>query len=227
METTPCKQCGKPFEFEPIAGLPFSLKPTTCNACDEQNRQGAAHEQQRAALAYWRQICPDTYRDTDPNHQDMPPAAKQAKILNWKFGPRGLVIHGPTRHGKTRCVWMLLKRIILEGRSVGAVTATQFANYVALYGAISSEHLDDWRNAICNADVLFIDDLGKWKLTERVESELWHVIEERTSRKRPIIITTNATGETLKQQAADAKTTPDRVDPILERIREFCESVTL
>ena len=72
------------------------------------------------------------------------------------------------------------------------------------------------------AEILFIDDIGKEKYTERVESEFYDLIETRTAHMRPIIWTANANGVGLA-----AMMSPDRGEPILRRLREFTEIITL
>ena len=68
--------------------------------------------------------------------------------------------------------------------------------------------------------MVLLDDLGKEKLTERVECEPFNLIEERSQHLRPIIVTTNTTGDTLESRFDD-----DRAGPFLRRVREFCEPV--
>jgi DNA replication protein DnaC len=72
------------------------------------------------------------------------------------------------------------------------------------------------------AEILFIDDIGKEKYTERVESEFYDLIETRTAHLRPILWTANTSGAGL-----EAMMSPDRGAPILRRLREFTEIITL
>jgi len=76
-------------------------------------------------------------------------------------------------------------------------------------------------NCLATVDVLFFDDFGKMKFTERVESELFAVIEKRTANCLPLILTTNFTGETLEERM-----TLDRGVPLVRRLREFCVDVS-
>ena len=63
---------------------------------------------------------------------------------------------------------------------------------------------------------MLIDDLGKQKMTERAEVELYDVLEHRTNNLKPTIITTNATYLQLTKMLSE-----DRGQPIIRRIRDF------
>jgi DNA replication protein DnaC len=57
-------------------------------------------------------------------------------------------------------------------------------------------------------------------MTERGETELYDVLEHRTTNLKPTIITTNASGEQLKKMLSD-----DRRQPILRRIADFSQII--
>jgi DNA replication protein DnaC len=63
---------------------------------------------------------------------------------------------------------------------------------------------------------LLIDDLGKQKMTERAETELYDVLEHRTNNLKPTLVTTNATGQQLARMLSE-----DRRQPIIRRIKDF------
>ena len=219
--TTNCKICQSPFQFEPIEGLSFKLTPTVCDACARRRQESEEASQMEALMADFESICPMLYQDTDPNHPGMPEPSKLTHMLNWKYGPRGLVVRGKTRRGKTRSVWLLMKKMTLENRSVYALTSNEFATECA--DAHGGGYAGAWMIELVEADIVFIDDLGKSKLTERVEASLFELIERRTRDLKPIIFTTNfTTGNELL-----ATMSTDRGPAIVSRIREFCDSVTL
>jgi DNA replication protein DnaC len=222
MKSTTCKECGRGFDYEPIANLTFELHPTICSGCDESNKAKAETEVEDLRRRNWKTICPPLYQSTDMSHPSMPSASKLAQVLNWQVGPKGLMIHGQTRRCKTRVAWLLIQRLVLEGTYVHAITSRDFARGSAQFNHEGSEALEAWLELMIGARVLFIDDLGKEKLTERVEVDLFDVIESRAANHRPIIYTSNFVGETLL-----AKMTPDRGPAILGRIREFCTAIHL
>ena len=218
-----CKQCRKTFEAE---GFDFAgrwFEPNICNDCDLQNiehaRQQRVRDERAALQRRFEKLCPAIYRNSDP--QQLPDRAKAEEVLAWAHGPRGLVVHGHTRRGKSRAVWMLLAKCIIDrGLTVEAFTDGGFALAIAEAYGESADASQSLRKRLCSADILFIDDFGKCKLTDRVEAELFAVIEARTSNLLPIIVTTNGTRETFTRAFSD-----DRRDPILERLREFCQFI--
>jgi len=227
-----CAKCGKPIEGDDETNLmnllgvlqshgitsPLSI---ICNTCADNAAALDKLAQGAARRDYWRAICPPLYQATSLDHPLMPPPAKRTSILTWPFGPKGLLVHGQTRRCKTRLLWLLLRRIIAEGHTVRAVTAHEFA--MTCSDAAANGRASEWFRSMTQPDVLFIDDLGKEKLTERVESDLFAVIEHRTSHGRPILTTINAKNGKEMQK----KFTPDRGAPIVERLREFCHIVAL
>ncbi len=234
MERTNCKFCRIEFEYEPIVGLPFSLKPTVCSSCDEQQRSERVASERSGRYRAFQEICPPIYHDSDPNHPAMPKAEKLSSILNWKMGATGLLIYGEARRCKTRCAWMLVKRLMVDDNlSVVAMTSVEFANHAALAASSGAQWHINWKDELCDCDVLFIDDLGKNKMTELVEADLFDVIETRTSNKKPIIITTNFVGRKsptvplVYGEALDDKFSPDRGVPLIARLREFTKAVNL
>ena len=110
-------------------------------------------------------------------------------------------------------IFQILKREHYKGKSIHYTTGTGFAHRLADLSKAKIE-IDD----CINADILFLDDLDKAKFTERVESSLMHVIEERNKRLKPIIFAVNASGKQLSDMF-----TENRSEPILRRLREFCE----
>jgi DNA replication protein DnaC len=164
----------------------------------------------------WKGICPPLYRDTDPMRL---PEVPLQTVLAWRYGSQGLLVHGDTGRGKTRAVFQLLRRLHFdEGRKIIRFGANDF-------GAECSKRFFDgdgsaWIAGLVKADVLFLDDLGKDRFTDRVESALFGLVEGRMSNLRPIIVTTNFFGDALA-----SKMTGDRGQPLVRRLRESCQDV--
>ena len=79
-----------------------------------------------------------------------------------------------------------------------AMTATEFGHEVGARFGESATAAKNYVDDLAEVEVLFVDDLGKWKLTDRVESELWHIIEHRSQRLLPILVTMNAGSERFR-----------------------------
>jgi DNA replication protein DnaC len=72
-------------------------------------------------------------------------------------------------------------------------------------------------------DALLLDDLGKNRMTERAEVELYDLLEHRTGHLLPTFWTSNSNAAGLHDMFS-----PDRADAMLRRLgKEFCEHVTL
>lgn len=220
--TFTCKFCHKTFEFgDPIEGFPFRLTPTVCDPCDDTVRRQLASEIETQRIAEWSYLA-GIYRDTDRNHPSMPSASKQQRIASWKFGPLGLILHGVPRTGKTRCAWLLIKRLMIEGRSVETSTSIALADHLSAMWEAGPEQAAWYKDRLTSADVLFVDDLGKCKMTERVEADMFDVFDRRFSRGLPVIVTTNFVGDVLTR-----KFSPDRGPAFVARLREFCDAISL
>lgn len=216
--TNPCKHCGAAITFEPIEGM--AIMPNICGACEAGIQAGLAKRVAEEREARWAKLCPPAYRDTDINHPDFP-KAKAERVLAWKLGPRGLVLHGKTGKGKSRAMWLLAKQLFDRNINIRAMTSGQFARDCADSYRTGDGAMRHWFDSIVNCDVFFLDDLGKFKLTDRVEADLFEVIEHLTSHGIPILTTCNHVGDSLA-----AKMSEDRGPAIVRRLREFCESIS-
>jgi DNA replication protein DnaC len=118
---------------------------------------------------------------------------------------------------------MLMKRLHFENLRVFGITSTGFAKACAdqwhdnpQAKALAEDTLTRCRRT----KVLLLDDLGKAKMTERSELELFDLLEHRSSHELPIIWTANAGGAQLQQMLS-----PDRGEPILRRLSEFTKII--
>lgn len=145
-------------------------------------------------------------------------------ILSHAYGPKGLVIVGPTGLMKTRSVWLLLKTWFDQGKRLARFTNNSFAHQVA-------QHFRDgdgpeWIEQIKAQGGLFMDDVDKQKFTERVGSELFGLIDAMTLMGKPLIITANTEGAEFENRLAPSDGSVNQMGPPLRRrLREFCTCV--
>lgn len=221
--TRKCAICGAEIEYRVMRYKKVELGhgPNICRECERAN----ALELQRVTMAdnkqaradRWFTLCPPLYQESDESRF---PQQAWDIIKRWEVNPQGLLVHGVSGTCKTRMVWVLLKRLYHQGASFKAFQTGKFG---LEYGAKKLQSLTGaikWLEYLGLVDVLFIDDIGKAKFTETLEEGLSIVVENRVANLRPIIITMNLTGQGLK-----AKLDADRGEPLVRRLREFCEMV--
>jgi DNA replication protein DnaC len=192
--------------------------PQTCPACEEKE---ATHKRDRdldRLKTRWASLCPDIFKSTDFAGLPCQMAAK--RVLEWKFGHSGIILHGPTGMGKSRSAWLLLKKLHFEGKSIVALNSLAALTYASLYSK-STADVERWVQSLIFCDVLMLDDIFKVKLTDSFESIIFSVIDQRTEGGRPMIVTANDTSETLVNRL-----TADRAEPLLRRLKEFCSPIT-
>jgi len=153
--------------------------------------------------------------------EQLPDRASAEKVGRWKMqNPKGILCHGQTGTGKTRSVYLLLKKLLFEHGIY-----PEFRKCVQLRHDISKAAMsetpgarDDLIAKLVNARILFLDDLGQMANTPASEEALLQIVEERTQRGRPIIATTQLTGERF----AELFKSKERGQAIGRRLTESC-----
>lgn len=218
---TSCAICFDPMTVPElvVSGKTLTLS-VICDDCwvkqeIKANADAAANRQNRLSCAF-ESICPPLYRDSDLKriHGDFSEA-----VQNWQHSPTGLYLQGKPGTGKTRAAWWLLRREHFKGTPVYGITCTEFARFAgeqwhseSKQRALAEESLERCRRV----KLLMLDDLGKQKMTERAELELFDLLEHRSQNLMPTIITTNTTNPQLLAMLSE-----DRGSAILRRIRDF------
>ncbi len=141
--------------------------------------------------------------------------------MRWKFGPKGLVLFGPTGCGKSRIIWQIAQREILAGRKIKCVSSFEITRYPSLFMA-ENDAAGKFAESLVKAELLLLDDVFKAKATERVEELLFSVIDERGIWERPTLVTVNDTGETLT-----ARLSSDRGPALIRRLRDYCQQIAV
>ena len=217
--TKTCRECGNNFE---LLWPSLARLVQVCPECSERH----AEEDQRRIVENsslvreenWKHRCPYDFRATDRAKLPNKPAAEKA--LAWKYGSRGLLLVGFTGLGKSRVLWLIGKREYLAKRSVAVLDCESGLIYASKYSQ-SSRDVQQWIDGLLEVDLLLMDDVFKSKLTDSFESALFTIISGRTERGKPIILSTNDTGSVLINRLS-----PDRGEPMVRRLREFCASVS-
>ena len=145
---------------------------------------------------------PALFRDTEVSR--LHPSIQKA--VEWKpeGDKSGLLLHGTTGIGKTRAIWEIIRKQWVESAKRDRQLAYQFLTMRKIEGMIE-KGFDDRQHArmlegLIELPFLVIDDFGKERLTQRMASDLFAIIDERSTAKRPTIISTNYNGTTLLER---------------------------
>jgi DNA replication protein DnaC len=147
---------------------------------------------------------PALFEDTEPERIGEP--LGQFAVA-WQPSGKGLLIHGSTRKGKTRTAWYIANRLWKTDKYKNKyLFLTMFELEARIASSWGNSTWDKTMLHMTNVPLLFLDDLGKEKMTDRMASCLFALVDQRTMHQRPTIITTNLTGETLLERFHDKET---------------------
>jgi DNA replication protein DnaC len=182
------------------------LPSARCKPCTVKSREDE-----------FSKLCPPLYFETEVSRL---PVKQYEQVKSWKYSSTGLLLRGDTGTGKTRCAWKLIERLMVcDLWRVDCFDCIGFAHQLARKFR-DEESVEDWVAELADRPIVFFDDLGKLKFTERAEVELFGLIERRCANKKPIIATTNDSGDSLA-----ARMTDNRGPAMIRRLREFCQII--
>jgi hypothetical protein len=186
-----CDTCSALASYEPIIvfgrdlceGMPF-LCPT-CEASLEQREIEAARLRIRERRQeIWTETVPARYRETDPAF----PGFNQAlwEMVRHMSFHKSVALIGPSGRSKTRVFALLAKRAISQDYGVGWCPANRF-QWAAQreFHDVDGPNAQQWMRKWLTVPVLFLDDLGKHKWTDTVESAFFNLLETRSGNNLP------------------------------------------
>ena len=222
-----CRACGRELgaaRVVVVCGRTFSFAPMVCDACAEAIEADA----QRKNQSRWERLCPPLYQCSDIGRleDDLRRRGYEVRwirdVLEWQYGPQGLVVNGPTGVGKSRLLWQLLRRLLDEEHRTGtALNAVTFRG--GLQSAAREGTTEQFVARLVRTDVLYWDDLGQMHLTGAASEMLLHVIEQRASVGKPVLATTQYSGRRMNAQFER----PEMGEAITRRLNEFCRIVSV
>jgi hypothetical protein len=224
MESKACITCGA--KFEAMGGtftvggriyrLPAQLNCDDCCVAYEANLRTMSTPRQIANRAPWAAICPASYQGFAVSLLPLASRSVAGVVLRWSTSAKGIGLSGASRTGKTFILTELMRLRYEAGDSVHMPTAGEFAY------AVGSGHDGDRREMIgkcLSVDCLFVDDIGNARYTDRVEKDLFHVLETRKRNLKPVFCTVNGKGADLESSLSE-----HTARPIVNRLRhDVCE----
>ena len=205
MSKPKCRDCGEPSRIREYGEDQIPIFDVFCDACFKAWAKDADERYRRFLPKPPKPETPmpDLFADTDP----MRMGELGMIAMHWLPLGKGLLIHGTTRKGKTRTAWYIANRLWNEDKFKNKyLFLTMFELEARLVASWGKESWDKTMLHMTHIPFLFLDDLGKEKMTDRMASCLFALVDQRTMHKRPTIITTNLTGDTLLERFHDKET---------------------
>ncbi len=202
MSNPKCRDCGEHSRIREYGEDQVPIFDVFCDACFKAWAKQAQdmYERFQPKPPKPETPMPDLFADTDP----MRMGELGMIAMHWAPSSKGLLIHGTTRKGKTRTAWYIANRLWNENKFKNKyLFLTMFELEARLVASWGKESWDKTMLHMTHIPFLFLDDLGKEKMTDRMASCLFALVDQRTMHKRPTIITTNLTGDTLLERFHD------------------------
>ena len=166
---------------------------------------------------------PPLFLATDKSHKDFPREIwDKVKDFNPR-GERGVILRGGTGGGKTRLLCLLAQRCVLTYRKTAKIFWAGEFQSEAVDRLRSDKSFNAWKRELRNVDFLCFDDLFSGRFTERIESALFDVLDERMRWQKPLGVTTNKSGEEVRGGALDKQ----RAEAINRRLGDTCDLYTV
>jgi len=136
--------------------------------------------------------------------------------MHWPSGDKGqgLNLWGKPDTGKTRTLYLILKREHFNGRSIIIFGPGDFNSECER----RAYHRAEWVRRLQSVDLLAFDDFDKMSLTADQEKTFFGIIDRRVSNKKPCLFTHNSNGDALKYKFRLG-------EPLVRRMREFCKHI--
>jgi DNA replication protein DnaC len=215
-----CNYCG--CGIEPTYMHGFRIVRTVCDS-SECKEKAMAYIQKREAEARRNELRKKNARLIKPPLVLADTDIKQfphrlAKFVeDWNPSVLNVIIHGQTRCQKTRAAWLILLKAQDAGYRCMAMTMRDF-ELIIEDGYENGDH-GKRLAVVCNVDALLIDDLGKERPTPRMATDLFQVIDHRSSHKLITIITTNFTSDGIERRFKDGDA--QLASALVARLKEF------
>ena len=211
--TAPCGVCGKAIPWPSYLLETFGPKSATCDAC-----LPSEPTKPRRKLKL-----PPLFEATDETHPNFP---RKAWGRVAEYNPRqgkGVIFYGETGGGKSRLMAKLAGSVYERHRcSVRIFWSGEFqveaADHLRNDRAFSA-----WRRTLQDFGLVCFDDLFHGQMSERAETALFDILDQRIRHQKPVVVTTQKLGEGIVRQHHDKL----RAKALVRRLEEFCEPIVV
>lgn len=230
-EFTTCA-CGNEFKQLQVKGIPtINVCPSCyeqdernklhCPICDrimnrylKANQHGGTGEviylcqscqpdiSKNERLIIWENLAPLQYRTINPSLLPIPDYLKRVCEISLS-DKLGILLAGTPQQGKTRIIFQRIKDDIINGKRCRVFLPGSFENDISRFASDSIAELQRYISSLNTYDVILFDDVGKGRLTDRVASELFAVIDSRITLGLTTYITMNESTSSLMNKIND------------------------
>ena len=216
----------KQYRVSPIPGVPSRIVPIACR-CEREQKEMEEHEHDEA-LRQWN--IKDNIKRCFWRHPEQKKCSfanddgKNPELMNLAQGychkfneirqhdkQRGLLFFGSPGGGKSYAACAICNELLEQGYSCRIATIPELTNELqSRYD--KNEYLDEF----CDIDLLVLDDFGVQRNTSTANEQLFEIINRLLLDRVPVIVTTNMTGEELKNPG------DTNLQRITSRLFELC-----
>lgn len=172
----------------------------------------------------WHALCPDDMQETDKGR--LPCLSEQIhQVLFHPVLAESLRLVGVSGAGKTRLCWLLLEKEFFHGASMACMDFQEFAARAS--DAYREGQETAFFRGLMVPDVVFVDDIGKTRMTQRVAEALFTLVDRRRNARRTLLFTMNYRLDTLAEKMKRDEIDPETVEAIRRRIEEQFTSIAI
>ena len=221
-----CPFCGKPQKY----GLLDILGKNTwikikCDCIKGQSEQNRQHEKKKEIVEYFKKWNPIGLRFKEKTFENFTlDGENKQKIINLCQGycnnfqknlknGIGLYLEGASGTGKTHLSVAIMKQLTEENYSVIFINTSDLLTKLKESQRIGKDGIEQMLNDLKKVDLLILDDIGSMPSSTVNEDLLYKIVNLRYENMKPVILTTNASPQTLY-----VKLTPRTYD----RIKSTC-----
>ncbi|MBI2498374.1 MAG: hypothetical protein HYV75_10840 [Opitutae bacterium] len=150
------------------------------------------------------------------------------RVRGWQFGPKGLLLSGPTGRGKTRALFDLYRRMAHDGEhEVRYWFAGDWFARLQEEVRFGRDDARGWVEATAAHPVVILDDLGQEAVTtaraDWSASHFFRFLDLRIATGLPLLCSTNLTADEIAGKMS--RGAGIRQEPLIRRLLELTEVV--